>query len=127
MSKHKTPKVKIKGIWYYRVRLAFPRDKETNIKPLPKSFYGLTEREAKQKAKDYKAPTVTGVDSKVLFVDFIRDEFIPQQEARVSRDDTERITFGVFSNRRSRMNRYIVEPTLAKIVNAPLRKVALAN
>jgi len=123
--------VVMNGQVYYRKRLYFKFDSDLGYKPSPKAFYGETKREAEKKAKEYTVPKV-GVDTKVLFVDFLRDEFLPQQEARIhlppdSGKKKRKITYGVYKNREGRIKRFFLEPTIAKIKNAPIRKVTLGK
>jgi hypothetical protein len=95
---------------YYRARLTFPFDATTGVKPPPKEFYAKTDREARAKARAYKAPN-RALDTTTVFLDYIKVDYLAQQEARTHLDDVEqRLSWGYFVRRRRRLERYFLQP-----------------
>jgi integrase len=107
----------------YRARLVFPFDAELGYKPKPLDFYGATEREAHTKRANYKPESTP--NETTPFVAFLKDEFIPSQEARYKNGE---LSWTRYSDRKSRLERFIIEPKdKPQLEAARIRKVVLGK
>jgi integrase len=101
----------------------FPFDPELGYKPKPIHFYGSTEREANAKRAAYRPddrPNET-----TPFTAFLKDEFIPSQEARYKNGE---LSWTRYKDRKSRLDRFLIEPMEKPHLEAArIRKVVLGK
>ncbi len=110
---------------YYRGRLSFPFDTITGMKPSPKEFYAKTEREVRAMAEAYKLPNQS-LDKTTTFLDYVRNDYLPQQEARTKLSDVAaRLSWGYFVRRRRRLTQYLLSPTSEALIAVKLREARI--
>jgi integrase len=99
---------------YFRARLVLPRDPVTGIAPKPVVFYGKTYAEAVAKRDAWVPDTKPRTEeSRQRLGDYLRGEYIANQELRVS---TGSLGFQRYRDRKSRIERFILPSDLAQII-----------
>jgi integrase len=109
------------GKRYYRARLYFPFDESLGFKPEPKDFWGRTKEEADRKRTGYK-PEKKTLDKKTSFIDYVESVFLPEQEIKADRGE---MSWRYYENRRNRLKRFLIDPTIKGLADCLIRKVRL--
>lgn len=106
------------GRTFYDARLQLPYDVQTKMRPAAKSFYGTTAAEADAKRAEYQDKLKAQDPSKKLdmttsFGTYLTDEFLVNQEVLV---ETGHLSWSRYKERKSRIDRFVVQARLGKIV-----------
>jgi integrase len=106
---------------YWCAKLTFDLNPATGVVPKPRFFYGKTQTEAaKKRAAAVQAPATMLPGARRTFVAFIRDEFIPHEEAR---SRVEHRVSTTWTHRRARLNNYLLSPNRQSLKGELYRQV----
>lgn len=104
------------------MRLTFPFDEKLGYQPPPKDFYGLSAREAVAKRDRYERKNVDQKDAP--FITYLRDTYLPYQESRYYNGE---LVWTRYSERKSRVTRFVLDPQDQRLAKLVIRKVALSK
>ncbi len=111
---------------YYSIRLKFPIDPIYGTKRPDRDVYDVDKKKCIAKAKKLWSeyvPLVPGSNRAMSIVTFIKQVFLPFEEARANLAKSKKgISWAHFEDRKQRLNKYLIDPGSTLIIDCPIRK-----
>jgi len=105
---------------YWVARLVFPPDPIVGVRPKSKEFSAKTAAEAHRAREEYRKKFAQNpkADRNTTLLDFLRNEFIPFEEARYRSGE---LSWGRYQERKSRLTRFVLQhPKATRICRTSL-------